>query len=172
MSRINADFKKRSRPQAWAWWALAVGCTASAFTCWQAWMTSRDVARHERDLVQLKSRSPAEPRAAVPVPTPAYDNSARTMLQQRDFPWPAALTTLEATAVIGVTPTAIEAAPAIGQVRVEVQFTDYAKLLEYLNALNAGEERARWRLVQSHTQGAGSATAVVLADYPHERTGR
>ena len=165
MSRINADFKKRSRPRAWVWWALAVGCGTTAFVGWQAWMASQDVVRHERDLAQLKSRPPAEPRPAAPAPTPAYDTSARTMLQQRDFPWSAALTTLEATAVIGVTPTAIEAAPATGQVRVEVQFTDYAKLLEYLNALNAGEPEARWSLVQSQSQVAGAATAVIVANY-------
>lgn len=144
---------------------MAVGCAGSAFVCWQAWRASQDVAQHERDLVQLKSRPAEESRAAAPAPTPAYDSSARTMLQQRDFPWPAALTTLEATAVIGVTPTAIEAAPTTGQVRVEVQFTDYAKLLEYLNALNAGEPDARWSLVQSQSQVAGTATAVIVANY-------
>lgn len=165
MSRINADFKKRSRPQAWVWWVLAVACAAAAFVCWKAWVASQDLARHERELVELKSRPPAEPRTAGPAPAPAYDSSARTMLQQRDFPWPAALTTLEATAVIGVTPTAIEAAPSTGQVRVEVQFTDYAKLLEYLNALNAGEPEARWSLVQSQSQVAGAATAVIVANY-------
>lgn len=165
MSRINADFKRRRLPPPWLWWVLAVLVTGSLFTGWQAWLAWRNAQSREQELRGLQSQAMAAPKAETPRAAPPYETSARAMLLQQTFPWPSVLTTLEATAIVGVTPTAVDAMPATGQLRVEVQFTDYAKLLEYLQALNAGEPEAKWALVQSQSQHAGLATAVILVNH-------
>lgn len=73
------------------------------------------------------------------------------------------MTTLEATAIVGVTPVSVEFGNGDKAIRLEVTFTDYGCLLEFLNALNAGEPDLRWKLVQFQVQGvAGSSSTAVL----------
>lgn len=165
MNRIRSDFKRRRLPPRWVWAALIVLAVCAAFVGWRAWLSWREVDTLEHELSRLRSQATAAPAPQPPRPAPPYESSARMLLQQQSFPWPQALTTLEATAVVGVTPTAVEANPASQQVRLEVQFTDYAKLLEYLETLNAGEPEPRWTLVQSQAQAAGLATAVIVGKY-------
>ena len=83
------------------------------------------------------------------------------MLLEAQFPWPQALTSIEATAVVGVTPVAMELVVSERQVRLDVGFVDYVKMLEYVDALNAGEPELRWALMQSQVQG-GTSSALII----------
>ena len=84
------------------------------------------------------------------------------MLAEATSSWPQGLTMIEAAAIVGVTPVALEFVAAEKSVRVEVSFTDYAKLLDYVDALNAGEPEFKWALMQSQAQQGGAATAVIV----------
>ena len=164
MSLVRADFKRQAIPSRWLWWALALAGFAAAAATFLAWREWRQVTTQRDSLRQTIAAQAAAPIAAPPVKGPApYDASARTMLAEQASLWPQALTMIEATAIIGVTPAALEFVANDKSVRVEVSFTDYAKLLEYVDALNAGEPEIRWVLVQSHAQAGGAATAVVVS---------
>lgn len=164
MKPVHADFKRPWVPPRWMWWAVAalalIACAAVGMA-WRAWKQV-DVQRAAlRDAV-------AATQAAAVVPAPLrvlrpYDASAREMWAEHSAPWPQALTMIEATAIIGVTPVALEFVASDKAVRVEVSFTDYAKLLEYVDALNAGEPELKWALVQSQAQASGEATAVIVS---------
>lgn len=165
MKVVRADFKTPSRPSRALWLACAVlASLALAATGW-AWHQWREVDVQRELLREAIAQRDAVP-AAAPVaiaPTP-YDASARELLAERAIPWPQALTTLEATAVVGVTPVSVEFGNGDKSIRLEVSFVDYGSLLEYLNALNAGEPELRWKLAQSQAQSApgGVSTAVIV----------
>ena len=57
------------------------------------------------------------------------------------------LTACESVEVEGALPIALEVAPAELWIRVEVEFSDHAKLLEYIDGLKPGEPRPNWSLV-------------------------
>ena len=120
-----------------------------------------DALKAQRDELQRQLSMPTATPAAVVQKMP-YDASAREMLMLATSKWPSMLTALESVEIVGVTPTAIEIAPAERWIRVEVEFTDYAKLLEYVDGLNAGDPKPRWSLVQAQT-GAGPSFGPITA---------
>ena len=67
--------------------------------------------------------------------------------------WAPLLTALESMEVPGVTPIAIDISAAERQIRVELEFADFAMVLRFIDELNAGESAARWQFAQA--QGAG-----------------
>ena len=96
-----------------------------------------------------------------------YERSARDLLQQRLLHWPEALIALEATAIEGATLRSFEANADDGTVRVEVVATHHAKVLEYLDALNAGggtdSTVIRWTLLRTPVELGGNAVVAKLA---------
>ena len=113
------------------------------------------------DLLRQLAAPPQAP--AVTVQKMPYDASAREMLALTTSEWPALLTALESVEIAGVTPVALEIAPAQRWIRVEVEFADYAKLLEFVDGLNAGEPVPRWSLVQAQRgdRSSGAAPAAL-----------
>jgi hypothetical protein len=163
MRLVRADFRRRAVPPRGLWWALAllgIASAASAITALREWQRIKAQAEVLRQTVATNAAAPA-PEKPARAPTP-YDTSARAMVTEATSPWPQALTMVEATGIVGVTPVAIEFVATERSVRVEVSFTDYAKLLEYVEALNAGEPDFKWSLLQSQAQPGGAATAVVV----------
>jgi hypothetical protein len=119
-----------------------------------------DALKAQRDELQRQlGMPPVTPPAAVVQKMP-YDASAREMLMLATSQWPSMLTALESVEMVGVTPTSIEIAPAERWIRVEVEFTDYAKLLEYVDGLNAGSPQPRWGLVQAQTAAQSSGAPM------------
>ena len=49
-----------------------------------------------------------------------------------------------------------------GIVRLEVVFSDHAKLLEYIDTLNAGEPVPVWTLLSAQVQAAGASSATIV----------
>jgi hypothetical protein len=133
------------------------GVLACAAWAWRKLEHQRGELRHALATRHAAPATPPLVRVA-----PAYDASAREMLAERRFPWVRALTAVEAVAMIGVTPTGVEFAVADQAVRLEVNFENHAKLLDYLNQLNAEEPQLRWALTQAQADGGrgGSATLV------------
>ena len=122
---------------------------------------------HQLREQQAELRALLAQRAAEPTPEPVnhapplYEASARAMLLERSLPWPQALTMIEATALVGVTPISFDAVASDRSMRLEVTFGDYAKLLEYVDALNAGEPDVQWTIEQTRSEG-GSGTAIAI----------
>jgi hypothetical protein len=162
MTPIRADFLRSRQPPRWAWLGAGLLVASTLVAAGLAWREHVQVQSLRGELQALRASQAAVPaHAVVQAPPPPYDASARAMLLERALPWPQALTTLEAMAIVGVTPIAFEAVAADRSWRLEVAFVDYAKLLEYVEALNAGEPNLRWTLSQSQAHGAGGASAII-----------
>ena len=162
MKALNVDLRTPSHPPRWAWIAVAVALFVAASlivsAAWQARKLAALEAQRDALLKELRMPVPAPHPVARKMP---YDASAREMLALATSEWPAMLTALESVELVGVTPVAIEIAPAERWVRVDVEFADYAALLQYVDGLNAGEAKPRWALVQAQmTARSGGAASV------------
>jgi hypothetical protein len=163
MKRIDARFDQPSRPGRAAWLMVAALAVAAVGACAWAWAARADLMAAQARLTDLTrvQQETADAETKRPAVVPPYDSSARQMLKERLTPWPAALTAIENVAMAGVTVTSIEASASEGKVLLEVNFSDHAKLLEYVDALNAGLEPSvegwRWaiRQTQLNTNSAG-----------------
>lgn len=163
MKPLTMDFNRQSLPNRRWWWILAIVTLVAASAAGVSWHERSQVSELRNELHEARVNQGRAPVQVRPVRGPAiYDASARTMLIERSSPWPQALAKIEATAIMGVTPGALEFMAAEHSVRVELTFSDYPKLLEYVEALNAGESTFRWTLVQSQAQVGNQAVAVVV----------
>jgi hypothetical protein len=164
MKAVRAHFETRRTPPLWAWAAAAALLVASiALGGWTWHRQTRWQAAQAYAAEQAQQREAARRAAqSVPVQAPPYDASAREMLAEREWPWPAALVAIESVAMEGVTATAIDMSAGDKLVRLEVAFTDHAKLLAYLEKLNAGLDDSTaggWRWAIQKTQAGGAAAA-------------
>jgi hypothetical protein len=161
---VIADFSQHSAPSRTLWGLLGVAAALSVAAAAWTWHEWRELETQRALLRDTVARQAATP-AAAPIgrAPPPYQASAREMLMERAAPWPQALTMIEATAIVGVTPAAVEFAASDKTIRLEVTFADYSKLLEYVDALNAGEPELRWSLQQSQAQAGGASSAVITA---------
>jgi hypothetical protein len=161
MKQLSVDLRSRSAPPRWAWglvgliFLLAIGLGLAAYR------ESRklEAFKAQRDDLLRQLAEPPKPSPAMAQKMP-YDASAREMLALAASEWPAMLTALESVEIIGVTPVALEIAPAERWIRVEVEFADYARLLEYVDGLNAGEPKPKWGLVQAQTNARPSGVSL------------
>lgn len=117
---------------------------------------------------QLKAATDAPRPPATPIEPPApaaYADSARELLAEQGPGWVDTLLALEHTAMLGVTPIAVEVQARERSARIEVEFADYAVLMRYLEQLNAGLQVAEWSLVSAQRPvggtNAGPSTAVL-----------
>lgn len=167
MKALNVDLRTRSRPSRWAWGVVGLLAVVAVAMGLLMYGESRKVDGLKARLADLQQQlAEPPPSSAVMVQKMPYDASAREMLALATSEWPAMLTALESVALVGVTPTALEIAPAERWIRVEVEFADYAKLLEYVDALNAGSPKPRWGLIQAQTgtrPSIGTVTAPSTA---------
>lgn len=152
MRTLNVDLRSQWLPPRWAWAAVGLLFAAALALAFAAYRESRKLEALKAQRAELL-RQLAEPVKPLPPPMQKmpYDASAREMLALATSQWPAMLTALESVEIIGVTPTALEISPAERWIRVEVEFSDYARLLEYIDGLNAGEPRPKWNLVQAQS---------------------
>ena len=168
MRPVRADYAPRSRPSRPLWLMLAFVVLAALGVVTVAWRANHELqatlAAIEHTKASRQASLPAAPRA---IPAPPYDRDARQMLNEHTLPWPQVLAALEAIAFVGVTPTSVEIGVGEPVARVEVSFVDHARLLEYVDELNAGQtgsgQELNWSIVQAQAQGAGGSTAVLQA---------
>jgi hypothetical protein len=163
MRLITARFDTPRRPGRLAWGAtltfLVVALTLSGWT----WHRERQRRAAQVEAVEQARQREAARLAAesAPVVPQPYEASARDMLTERDWPWPAALVAIESVAMEGVTVAAIEMSASDKLVHLEVTFADHAKLLTYLESLNAGLDASTsgWRWAIQRTQVGGAVGA-------------
>lgn len=161
MKALDVDLRTPSRPPKWAWGVVGLLAAVAVVMGLLTYRESRALDELKVQLTDLQ-RKLAEPSIAptAVIQKMPYDANAREMLALATSEWPAMLTALESVEMVGVTPTAVEIAPAERWIRVEVEFVDYAKLLEYVDALNAGNPKPRWGLVQAQSDGPRSGAGV------------
>jgi hypothetical protein len=164
MKAIRAHFETWRAPPRWAWTLAAAWLSASIALGGWTWHRQRQwQAAQAQAAEQALQREAARTAAqSLPVQPPPYDASAREMLAEREWPWPAALVAIESVAMEGVTATAIEMSAGDRLVHLEVAFADHGKLLTYLEALNAGLDGSTaggWRWAIQKTQAGGAAAA-------------
>lgn len=160
MKPLIVEFRRHWTPSRWMWWALAVLATAViAAGCIVAhdWRMLQSQQMALQEALASKAAPQAKP-PTIQAPVP-YAASAQAMLAEHTSPWPQALTAIESAAIVGVTPVGFEFVTNEQRFRLEVNFADYAKLLEYLDALNSVAGSIEWKLVQA--QSTGVATAVI-----------
>lgn len=162
MKALAVDLRSPYRAPLWAWALIgilfAIAVTVGSF----AYRKFLEVDLRKAELADLH-RQWNQP---LPAPTTViqkmpYDSSAREMLALATSDWPSMLTAIESVGVVGVTPTALEIIPGERWIRVEVEFADYARLLEYIDSLNAGDPRPRWGLVQAQANSQSGKPAVL-----------
>lgn len=163
MRPLPVDLRSRRSPPRWAWAVLALLMAAAVGFALVGVNDIRELhaLQAERERLVLLATKP------LPLPAPkaqlvmAYDASARAAVAQAMTSWTPLLTSLETIQMVGVTPVSIDVAATERQVRVELEFADFASLLRYVDELNAGESTPRWQLVQAQgaTRQAGT-TAV------------
>jgi hypothetical protein len=168
MKPVAADFKPAAVPS-WPLWSLAAACVVAACAS-GLWARHH---RHELQALQTELQRSMAQQAAQALPAPPdpvgpkpYDRSLREMLTERASPWPDALASLEALAWQGVTPRALELNAADGAIRVELTVTEPARLLKFLDALNAGADKNAndlvWNLQQTQSEGASNMSVATL----------
>jgi len=167
MKPLHPEFIAPRRPQRLLWWlpGLLAGAGLIVWGLGLRRHAERQDLRQQVQAAQAAARAPAPP-VLPPAPAP-YADSAREFLAEQGSGWASTLLALERTAVLGVTPIAIELQSRERSARVEVEFADYAVLMSYLEQLNAGARVAEWSLVSAQRAGgtaapAGGATAVLM----------
>ena len=166
MRSLSIDLRSRRLPSRRAWWTLCVLAVIALSALAEAAMQQRELRSLEAIETALRQQVAQPMREVLPPPAPlrAYDASARVAMAQARAEWAPLLTALESMEVPGVTPIAIDVSAVERQVRVELEFADFAAVLRFIDELNAGEVTARWQLIQAQGTGA-SPTATIRASW-------
>lgn len=169
MKELNIEFAPPRRTSAWLWGSLASALLALATDqARQAHMLHKQLLATERESTALskeishalQDRRNAMARARVEAP---YARDAAAVAGLAGFPLDRMLKSIESARVQGIRLTALEVSAAEGVVRVELEVADNDVLIRYLEELNAGEPKLRWRLIQSQTSstvGAGNSAVI------------
>ena len=167
MKPVGADFRPRSQPSPVHWGVAGLVAIAAGLALgWASLQHSRlDALRQELARAAVAHEAASQPPPAPPAALP-YDSSARELVRERSLPWPEALTALEAISMPGVTPRSLEANAGDGTVRVELAAEGHARVLEYVEALNAGAsggaDALRWTLQQSQADTVANTISAVI----------
>ncbi len=168
MRPVGADFRPRTLPGPVHWGLAGLLAAAAGLSLGWAWLQHTRLDALRQALAVAAAAHEAHEAARQP-PAPAtlpYDSSARELLRERSVPWPEALTALETISMSGVTPRALEVNAGDGAVRVELAAESHARVLEYVEALNAGvsssAEALRWTLQQSQADAAPNTISAVI----------
>lgn len=170
MKAVRADFNRRWRPPKGAWWAMCALGAATLVAGGAVWLEWRHLDAQRAALLDDLTRRQAAAASAQPSSTSVpYQASAREMLAERDSTWLGMLATIESNAFLGVTPVSLEFISGDKMFRLDVTATDYPKLLEYVDALNAGEPEARFSITQSQVAASGAVAAVLSAAWSRKQ---
>ena len=159
MKPLVPEFIAPRRPHRLLWWVPGL-LGGAALIVWGLCLRQQAEVQDIQQQVKAAREAARAPAAPVLPPAPAaYAESAREFLAEQGSGWASTLLALERTAMLGVTPIAIELQSRERSARVEVEFADYAVLMRYLDQLNAGAGVAEWSLVSAQRSGGGAAAA-------------
>ena len=167
MKTVNADFNLKVLPSRLLWLLVLAFVLIGLAAIAAAWQERAKLHEAQASLQRSRVAQRIE-ELDVPVRLPKpYERSARELLRERQLHWPEALKALEATALEGATLRSFEANADDGTVRVEIVAIHHAKVLQYLEALNAGigtdPTDIRWTLLQTQIEASSNSVVAVLA---------
>ena len=163
MKSLPVDLRSPNPPSRWAWLGLAVLALAALSVVVAAVISQRrlEIARSTNAALRAQVTKPPGVSPPPTVFVMPYDASARAALAQALADWPSLLAALEAIEVVGVTPISIDVSVPDRQVKVELEFVDFAGVLRFVDELNAGEVVPRWQLVQAQAAARGLGATPV-----------
>lgn len=113
-----------------------------------------------------------QPKPVPKAPEPPYAQDAAAIVRAASYDYGAVLTALETVRMPSIRVTSIEIVTAEAAARVELEFTDPAVLLPYLEELNLGrpDHMGKWRIVRAQMPSStpGVATLAAPADLAGE----
>lgn len=148
--------------------AAVAATLALAALSWQDYQTlqalrlerARQQAR-EQDLRVRQQQALEAARAPKP-----YQKEAEQLWRTAAFPWQGVLHALESSLRPGVRLTRLDVAAQEGKVTIELEFTSQDELLKYIEALNAGDARRPWELLQLRSVAGAPGQASAQSTWP------
>jgi hypothetical protein len=171
MKALKIEFAARRPVPRWLWAVATLAFGALALhQGWQAWALQERVAalRSQADALateQAERSAQARRETAGRVRVePAYARDAAAVAKIAGFPLDRVLVSLESAQVLGVKLTSLEVSAVESTARAELEFADHTALLNYLEAINAGEPQPRWALLQAQmalAPGGANVASIV-----------
>ena len=170
MRVVRADFAEPRRAPSWVWNTLiGLLLIAVGYQSWIVWTLKREVDQRleAEEQRQLAERAKLSQLPAPTPPEPPYAEDAMKIAKLAEFPLNSVFASIESARVAGIRMTALDISAADGTVRAEVEFSEFATLLRYVDELNAGEPVRRWILVNAQVSLVPTApnTAVISSSW-------
>lgn len=167
MKSVSVELLAARRPTPALWVVAGIALLVAASMAFWAWRQQQATSAARAALqLALATQAADQPPPVLVLRKNGYERSAREMLLERSLPWPEALTALEATAMVGATPRAVDANASDGTVRVEVIAASHSRLLAYVDALNAGGgvdgDTVHWALQQTQSDPANNGVVSII----------
>lgn len=174
MRRLDVDFAPRRRPVlAIGIWcaACSIAAVVAGVALWQG-VERREAAMSrlasaEAESSRLQSAIRARSAQASTQTPPRYARDAVALMRTAGFPMQSVLRSIETVNVEGVRVMGLDAGAARGTAELTLEFDDDRLLMQYLEALNAGEGIETWSLVRADLTGA-KKTAVLRMAAPRQ----
>jgi len=178
MKALKADFARKRPIGAWPWVLLILVLgSVVAYQGWRAWAQQTRVLALQQERAGLtqqldlasQARRDAVARSSV---IPVYASDAAAVAKVAGFALDRVLLSLESAQVQGVKVSGLEISATEGTARAELEFADHTTLLAYLGAINAGEPKPRWILLQAQVAsaaGIGNTGTIVSSWEPGAR---
>lgn len=146
MKTLTVDFHVPPPPRMHVWALLALLAVAALSAAGAAlhWKAQAAELQQRARAAHASVRLPVA--VSAPLTPPVYAESANLALGESGDWWLQSLLVLERVSMQGVTPTSLETSAQSRSCRVELEFSDYAILLEYLAALDRGNPQPQWSL--------------------------
>jgi hypothetical protein len=170
---LRVDFAPKRRLPRRPLFALAIAFSLLALQQgWEAMKLQRRLRDVEREVLDLSADIDRATRARLAAAEakrsePLYARDARAMAKIAGFPLNRVLASLEATRVQGVKLTTLRVSATDGDVEGELEFTDQESLMHYVDGINAGELKPRWRLMQAQMDSSGTGKGIASIASSH-----
>lgn len=151
---------------------LVLSCVASTLTLavlsWQDYQALQAlrlerVRQQAREQDQRLQQQKALEMALAPKP---YQKEAEQLWRTAAFPWQGVLHALESSLRPGVRLTRLDVAAEEGKVTIELEYQSQEELLKYIDALNAGDPRRPWELLQLRSLAGAPGQASAQSSWP------
>jgi hypothetical protein len=164
--QLPVEFAPQRQTGKWVWACIALAALAVAGIQADKAIDLRALFQAEASRAnELAAQLAAARQAVLPIKIaapPPYAADARALANLASFDWGRVLTAVESVQMAGVRVLAIEISASEQQAKVELELSDAGALPKYLEAINAGEPKARWTLVQTQLGASGSTTSATI----------
>jgi hypothetical protein len=169
MKALKVEFAPPRRVPSWVLYlASALLLAVAAQQGREAWRLHQQAKSVEAEIAVLRLKIEQAQQAQREAlersrAEPPYAKDLAEIARVAAFPIERVFASIESARVVGVRLTALDVSPPEGTARAELEFSDHDALLSYLDAINAGEEKRRWTLVQAQLGSGGSANTATIS---------